>query len=230
MKFKEYFTLNYNMPFFHFPSEFVYWENVENHKEIKKELFPLILEKDSKTENKPFDTCKFNSSFHKTDFNLYANENHFLMNDKFINIIMIYLEKMINMYNGTTDNLIKIKKCDLAITSGWWNRYDTGDHQEIHTHKGPPFIMSGKNFYPIFSIIYILHDENEKSSIVFKKDGPLPLIAPHDDVIFLTSNVKDMKEGTILIFPYNLQHMVKPCIKPGRITISYNVYSSFQDK
>ena len=28
----------YKMPFFHFPSEFVYWEQVNNHEKIKSEL------------------------------------------------------------------------------------------------------------------------------------------------------------------------------------------------
>jgi hypothetical protein len=35
------------MSFYHFPSEFVFWDKVENHDEIKKEILPKILE-DSK--------------------------------------------------------------------------------------------------------------------------------------------------------------------------------------
>ena len=32
------------MSFYQFPSEFVFWDKVENHDEIKKEILPKILE------------------------------------------------------------------------------------------------------------------------------------------------------------------------------------------
>jgi hypothetical protein len=116
----------------------------------------------------------------------------------------------------------------INIHDGWWNVYDESEFQEEHEHDGPPTYLYGDIFYPAFSVIYILHDENEKSSIVFKKKGPFPLMEPHRQVVFETKDVKEIKEGTILIFPYNLRHLVKPCIKPGRVTIAYNICSIYK--
>ena len=203
------------MSFYHFPSEFVFWDKVENHDEIKKEILPKILEDSKNKKNNPFDNCKFNTSFQRND-KLDLN----VMNKKMFDVIFFYLEKMFKTINFNVGKLI--------INNGWWNVYDEGEFQEEHDHLGPPHYLDGDLFYPAFSVIYILHDENEKSSIVFKKSGPFPLMEPHCEEVFKTENVKEIKEGTILIFPYNLRHLVKPCIKPGRVTLSYNIRSAYK--
>jgi len=203
------------MSFYHFPSEFVFWDKVENHDEIKKEILPKILEDSKNKKNNPFYNCKFNTSFQHND-KLDLN----VMNKKMFDVIIFYLEKMFKTINFNVEKLI--------INDGWWNVYDEGEFQEEHDHLGPPTYLDGDLFYPAFSVIYILHDENEKSSIVFKKGGPFPLMEPHHENIFRTEDVKEIKEGTILIFPYNLRHLVKPCIKPGRVTLAYNVRSVYK--
>jgi len=200
------------MSFYHFPSEFVYWDKVENHDEIKKEILPKILEANKNKKNNPFDNCNFNTSYGLSDLNI--------MNKKLFDVICFYLEKM---FKAIDFNPQKIN-----IHSGWWNVYDESEFQEEHTHFGPPIYLHGDIFYPAFAVIYILHDENEKSSIVFKKGGPFPLMEPHHEMVFKTEDVKEIKEGTILIFPYNLRHLVKPCIKPGRVTLAYNVRSVYK--
>jgi hypothetical protein len=106
--------------------------------------------------------------------------------------------------------------------------YGEGDFQEEHNHIGPPVNLENNVFYPSFSAIYILHDENEESSVIFRKDAPLPLKKPFEDYGFSTANIRDIGEGTIMIFPYSLKHLVKPCIKTGRVTVAYNVYSTFE--
>jgi hypothetical protein len=203
------------MSFYHFPSEFVFWDKVENHDEIKKEILPKILEDSKNKKNNPFSACKFNTSFKhndKPDLNV--------MNKKMFDVIIFYLEKMFKTINFNVGKLI--------IKNGWWNVYDEGEFQEEHSHVGPPTYLHGDIFYPALSVIYILHDENEKSSIVFRKDGPFPLMEPHEKLILKTEDIKEIKEGTILIFPYNLRHLVKPCIKPGRVTLSYNILSAYK--
>ena len=203
------------MSFYHFPSEFVYWDKVENHDEIKKEILPKILEANKNKKNNPFDSCKFNTSFEyngKPDLNV--------MNKKMFDVILFYLEKMFKTMNFNVEKLM--------INKGWWNVYDEGEFQEEHNHLGDPNYSNGDLFYPALSVIYILHDENEKSSIVFRKPGPFPLMKPHDERVFKTEDVKEIKEGTILIFPYNLRHLVKPCIKRGRVTLAYNIRSVYK--
>jgi len=204
------------MSFYQFPSEFVFWDKVENHDEIKKEILPKILEANKNKKNNPFSACKFNTSFKHNDEQPDLN----VMNKKMFDVIFFYLEKMFKTINFNAEKLM--------VNKGWWNVYDEGEFQEEHSHTGPPKYLDGDLFYPAFSIIYILHDENEKSSIVFKKTGPFPLMEPHREKVFKTEDVKEIKEGTILIFPYNLRHLVKPCIKPGRVTLAYNIRSLYK--
>ena len=220
MKFKGYFCLKCTMSFYHFPSEFVYWDKVENHEEIKNEFLPKILEDSKKKKNNPFNNCKFN-----TNFTYVGEPDPNVMNKKIYDVISFHLEKMIAEYE-------KFKAIDfcaqkLMIVKGWWNVYDEGEFQEEHSHGGSPVYSDNTYFHPSFSAVYILHDDNEKSSIVFRKDGPLPFKRPYEEESFKTEKIKEIKEGTILIFPYNLRHLVKPCIKPGRVTLSYNILSGF---
>ena len=214
------------MSFFNFPSEFVYWDKVENHDEIKMEIMPKILEIAKKTKNNPFECCKFNTGFTRCE-NDNNDKNGFLMSVKIEDIIIKHLIKMRNKYNNQS-NYFKINDGISMITNGWWNVYQEGDFQEEHVHLGEPIYNENMFFYPSFSIIYILHDENEESSIIFKKPAPVTLMKPFQPVEFSTSVDKTIGEGTILIFPCNLSHLVKPCIKPGRVTLAYNVYSTFE--
>jgi hypothetical protein len=202
------------MSFYHFPSEFVFWDKVENHDEIKKEILPKILEDSKNKKNNPFYNCKFNTSFQHND-----NRDLNVMDKKMSDVIFFYLKKMFKIINFNAEKLM--------INKGWWNVYDEGEFQEEHDHLGPPTYLDGDLFYTALSVIYILHDDNEKSSIVFRKDGPFPLMEPYRENVFKTEDVKEIKEGTILIFPYNLRHLVKPCIKPGRVTLAYNVRLAF---
>ena len=211
------------MSIFQFPSDFVYWDTLEKHEEIKKKLLPIILQKNNKTKNNPFDTCIFNTSLYKNT-EKDSIENGFLKNKELLDsIVFKNIDNMLSKYNFLTRN----KSIDFFVVSGWWNVYNKNEYQEEHSHHAPPTEINKKVFYPSLSMIYILHDENEKSSVIFRKDGPMPFAPPHEDCVFKTEEKKEIKEGTILIFPYNLRHLVKPCIKPGRVTIAYNIYSAF---
>jgi hypothetical protein len=213
------------MSFHHFPSEFVYWDKIENHEDIKKQLLPIILQKSKENANNPYEACNLNTSLIRDDKRAYE-ENKFLLSENVVKSVVFHnIQKMINKYT-------KLYNCNInigpSIVSGcWWNVYDEGDFQEEHNHVAPSTSVENNVFYPSFSAIYILHDENEESSIIFRKDSPLPLKKPFEDYGFSTSNVKDIREGTIIIFPYSLKHLVKPCVKAGRVTIAYNISSTF---
>jgi hypothetical protein len=56
----------------------------------------------------------------------------------------------------------------------------------------------------------------------------VPLKKPINDYTFKTSDEKNVGEGTVMIFPYDLNHMVRPCKKPGRVTLAYNIYSTWE--
>ena len=153
-------------------------------------------------------------------------ENIFLHDEKLVEtIIFEHLTIMIKKYNSLGMHQINLGAS--ILETAWWNMYEKNHYQEHHDHSSPALSIDGNIFYPSFSMIYILHDENEKSGIVFKKYAPQPLISPFSEYLFQTSEHENIKEGTILIFPYNLGHLVKPCIKPGRITIAFNMFSTY---
>jgi len=213
------------MPFLHFQGDFVYWEEIGNHEKIKTQLLPKITDDAKKEKYNPFDkSCNFNTSFRKDRDVL--EKNKFLNTPEIVeNIVMKPLMNMLDSYNKL--ELSKIGFQRVIIQSGWWNLYDTGDFQEFHNHTSAPLVLNEGLFHCCYSVIYILHDENEKSSISFRRFGPNPHMPGYIDQTFHTSDQDDIKEGTVLVFPSNLLHTVTPCIKPGRITIAYNVYCNF---
>ena len=213
------------MPFHHFPGDIVYWDKVENHEKLKTQLLPKIMEDANKEKYNPFGkSCNFNTSFRKDRDVL--ERNNFLNTPSVIeNIVMKSLMKMVDSYNKM--DLFKIGFKRVIVQGGWWNVYDTGDFQELHNHTSAPLVLNEGLFHCCYSVIYILHDENEKSSIMFRRLAPNPHIPMHVDHGFYTSDQEDIKEGTVLVFPSNLLHGVAQCIKPGRVTLAYNVYCNF---
>jgi len=216
------------MKFFHFPSEFVYWQPVNNHEKLKSELLPLIQAENEKTKNNPFTSSKINTSFYH-NVNI-SEKNNFLHDDKYLKDII--LDPLLNMQKKYNDLNIWISDdiYDSIIRNIWWNVYEEGDFKEGHKHNGEPLFHEDKLFYPSFSAVYILHDENETTDdFVFKKEGPLPFKRPFDTCIFSTDKHDKIKEGSVLIFPYNLEHHSMPC-KKGRVTIAFEIYSTHTGK
>ena len=212
------------MSFIHFPSEFVYFDKVCGHSEIKQKCMPKITELRKKRQNNPFTASKLNTSFHY-DEKMFS-ENEFL-NDNLItqNVVWKPIEKMIKKYNELRLHPIDIGAS--VIKSCWWNYYEKDNFQESHNHMGPSVQLDGHTLHASLSIIYILHDENRQSSVLFRKTGPLPL-KPLEETITIDTSNSPIGEGTVIIFPSNLEHFVKPCLKPGRVTIAFNIYSEYK--
>jgi hypothetical protein len=206
------------MPHFKFPSHYVYWGQVKDHENIKSKLLPIInsLISDNNYEN-PFGGCSMTTNFSKkTDF--LDNE----MKDK---ILGKHLNEMIletNCFNA-------IKVSEFVITNYWFNVYKKGDFQEMHRHRSLPSSIDGQRFDSIFSIIYILNSDEEENSTAFKIDNTeIPFFPLMRDCEFRTGMVKEIKEGTLMIFSNELSHYVLPVKHPGRITIAFNVACRFE--
>ena len=85
-----------------------------------------------------------------------------------------------------------------------------------------------------------MKDENKDSRIIFHGNRLLPFYG--ENVNFDTSKLTDsemedvnkqmqmdnMGEGTVIVFPSTLTHMVKPSLKPGRVTVAVNVYADIK--
>lgn len=212
------------MSFFYFPSDFVYWKSVDNHDEIKKTLMPIIMKLKEEKKNNPFYSSRLNTSF---DYNpeKMNQENLFLHDDLIIeNVVTKPIKQMLAAHNKK--NTFNINITNTLVQKAWWNYYEKGYFQEPHMHTGDDVLIDNKLYTPTFSVVYILHDENDGNNTVFQKFNPIPFFHRRIDLNFDTSRVKnEIKEGTVMIFPVGLIHMVKPILKSGRVTLAFNVLS-----
>lgn len=202
------------MPHFQFPTNYVYWQKIEDHDNIKKEILPVIREKEKSVPENPFTACNMTTNFNS------KNQDMFLSEEIIHKLVWEPIENMINECEIAPSNYI--------LKSYWFNTYDVGDFQEMHSHKSPPVISDGEMFYPTFSLVYILNDDNDKSSTIFIDHihGYAPFCKPHISSTFDTSHVEDIREGTVMVFSSNLHHFVRAVKMAGRTTIAFNVYSS----
>jgi hypothetical protein len=206
------------MPHFKFPCHYVHWGQVKDHENIKSKLLPIIhnLTAENKYMN-PFKSCTMTTNFSKmTDF---------IDDETKEKIIGKHLEEMISETNCS----ISIKPSDTIIKNYWFNIYEKGDYQEMHQHLAFPFVKNGKMYQDTFSVVYILNSDEEENSTVFKLTGTnIPYFPMLQDCEFDTGSVKEIKEGTLLIFSNQLNHSVRPIKKSGRITIAFNVACCFE--
>uniref|UniRef100_A0A6C0JWC4 Prolyl 4-hydroxylase alpha subunit Fe(2+) 2OG dioxygenase domain-containing protein n=1 Tax=viral metagenome TaxID=1070528 RepID=A0A6C0JWC4_9ZZZZ len=205
-----------------FPMECIYWSKIENHEKIKEKYMKRILD----TERKPhWLFCNV-----KTTFDM---RNTFLDNEDIKQIIWDKIDDMIYQINKS-DGIHKILPSHSILKEYWLNYYsycNDQSFQEIHNHLINPMIIKDETYYPSFSGIYILHDENDVSNTVFQSPSSiqLPFFPYFKRFVVDTGDYQDVKEGSVIIFPSTLEHLVKPCIKK-RITLAFNVFSKYNVK
>lgn len=226
--FKDVHSNKNKMSFFHFPSNFVYWEDVTEHKKIKDMYLPKIREMEKYTkDNISYGglTSVVNSSYSPTNSNTKYNE---ILLDNFIvsNVVWKTIDNMIEKINNNED-MFHIPVKDSIIGGCWYNSYDENNFHELHNHDSMSFERNGKMYHASFSIIYIINNESDKNDTIFKLRGDVPFSPKGMECRFDTSNEKSIKEGTVMVFSALLDHVVKPVKIPGRTTIVYNLFSSY---
>jgi hypothetical protein len=197
------------------PSPFVYWTEVKNHKLIKETLSGDIKNhsKDFKYYNSPMKTrkigdpkwdCEVITTFFDRD-----DVKDFFTQEIVEQIIGEPLDEMFVDSNFP----IKIKPKETILTEIWYNVYKPGYSQEIHAHHGATF-----------SGIYLL-ELNEPNTTVFFSNTPTYKYNESKSMSssFSTENIK---EGNVILFPSELSHLVKKSEK-FRITISFNLICNF---
>ena len=96
-----------------------------------------------------------------------------------------------------------------SMTDAWCVRYQKGDHQTIHNHRGWGF--SG--------VLYVEYDPEVHSPTCFM----CPWQDPKNDTTYL-AYPKDVKEGIIVIVPSFTHHFVNPNpTRKQRIVISFDL-------
>ena len=216
------------MGIFYFPANFVYWEKVKDHDKIKGYLLDEINKRETCDSVRKKDQLLTKSS---TDYHYRTNDitNCFTEND-IKNIVWDPLDRALEEMNSRK-YATKVVVNESYITSSWYTRYESGGSMKLHTHSSEPYIKDGKIYTPTFSIIYILNDKNECNYTRFTQTVPentISMMRPShacSEITFHTKEVKEISEGTVLIFPSSLYHMVDITPIPGRITIAINLAS-----
>lgn len=188
-----------------FPSNFVYWEKIDKHEEIKKKYLTLILE-DSKINREKY---KSQNVWECNLITNYFEENNKTFFDEH------FIENVIKEPLNDCINELGLKKPSYYnITSLWYNVYENGDFQEVHQHSGQT-----SNF---FSGIYLI-DLEDKNTTYFYQSGP----RSDFNTFGYTFPTSHIEEGNVIIFPSFLEHYVNPVVGK-KVSISFNVATSYQ--
>lgn len=214
------------MPSYIFPGEHVFWTELENHMDIKNKMTPMIenlIANRNKDSEKNWRACKVKFSTFEKGYGVSFLEDSVILNE----IVWKPIHEMYEQMHK--DHKINIPYPSSFVSqTPFINIYQEGDFQEMHNHVGKPKILNDKLYKPIFSLVYILHDSDEhKTGILFK--GTIPEgYRKEGNVLFLnTCDENSIREGTVLIFPASLDHMVNPVLKSGRTTIVYNIIANW---
>ena len=208
------------MSFISIISQFLYYRTIPEHEEIKKQLMPKILEQEEEFKNNNIGLENAYTNF-SSEIKWHEN-NSFLVEPSVIKpIVLQTIDEVISHIK--TNNILPIPPYKEYLISGcWYTRYNTGGSFEYHNHGHAQFVNNGRVAYTAFSIIYILSDENEANSTVFTTHDR-NYLSISDSIQIDTMDLHDIKEGTVIVFPANFDHKVKPVKIPNRIVLSYNV-------
>jgi hypothetical protein len=182
-----------------FLTDFVFWDSVPNHQQNKDALLPLIMQNLEKTQGKQKDKwmCEVNTEFFD------SHESY----QKYISLI-------INCIYPALDNMFKeipiIQPKVSKVSNIWYNYYQEGHTQEIHSHSSKP----------TFSGIYVLNADEVNKTVFYSYGASLISYTKQ------SKQLTEVKEGNIVLFPSNLLHYVLPC-EAERITIAFNIDCEF---
>ena len=208
--------LHLGMPFYQFPSEIVYWTRVKEHESIKSKLLQKIedIQTTEKLEN-PFD-CTMTTNFGKLKKDVSGIHN--FLDEECIQ--KMFSDPFKDFLNDA--RVFQIKPTSFVLYQYWFNKYNKGDFQELHDHTELNFEPGS---YPILSGVYILKsgDEPNSTSFEIKNKKGIPFHPTKKKMVFDTSDMDDITEGTFMIFSSTLAHRVKPIKTDGRVTIAFNV-------
>ena len=171
-------NINISMAFFIFQAT-LYTGSLKIMMKLKK-LMPIIMKLKEEKKNNPFYSSRLNTSF---DYNpeKMNQENLFLHDDLIIdNVVTNPIKHMIASHNKNTFN-INITNTLVQKHGGIIMKKD---FQEPHMHTGDDVQIDDKLYTPTFSVVYILHDENDGNNTIFQKFNPIPLFHRRLDINF----------------------------------------------
>lgn len=204
-----------------FKRDFIFYTQAKNHEKVKERLCPVIK---FQAKDEELQTEKSTTSY------FIPNTNDFLK-EQFVleNIVYGPLDEMCNELEKMPDNSMPIPE-QTFVSDIWWNIYKKSQYHELHNHAPQSVEMiNGKKFLQMYSGIYILSmPKNIKNTTVFTKeldyyDG----VELHDRQYIDTSTIDDIKEGTVILFPFWMDHYVNPMTDDvERMSIAFNLMST----
>jgi hypothetical protein len=211
------------MGIFYFPTNFVYWQKVNNHDKIKEILVPKI-ENLRATHFKDNKKGLINASTNYTgdDVNTLFTKEHNMIK----HIVWDPIDAALNEINSRS-NTKHINFQESIIGNSWYTYYELDGKFEYHSHhNGVSLFQDDKTYRPTLSLIYILRDENKDNATSFMETAHERISTTNEiETHFYTGDEDDINEGCVLIFPSSLYHMVNQVKIPGRITIAINIFS-----
>jgi hypothetical protein len=182
-----------------FPGDFIYWSQVKNHTYIKENLLPIIHSNLGTTNNRQIGNwlCDVNTEFFDLNFTKYLP----LITEE----IYPVLDKMFIELQNLSGNY-KIPKTS-TVSSIWYNHYESNSNQEVHSHSNKRSSFSG---------IYILNLNEENKTVFYSYNASIAGTGTE------VKELKEAKEGDIIIFPSSLLHYVLPCERT-RDSIAFNI-------
>jgi len=207
-----------------FRRDFIFYTQVPNHKVIKEYLYQKIIDQGQIGET--WEDCDVATNYYSPGSNDFLKEQYILES-----IAYKPLDEMANETEEISPKSIPDPNGSF-VEDIWYSIYNKrGQFQAIHNHA--PYseeLVQKKLFFSLISGIYILSmPENVKNTTVFTREKEwfaLDGLYPRESID--TSELDDIKEGTVILFPYYMDHYVKP-LKDDveRITIAFNIMSSY---
>jgi len=207
------------MPFYRFPHDFVYWDTVKNHEEIKNVLMPIIKRREEVDKN---NTSGLDNAYTSYGDGVDIELHH----PQLISELWRIVDKALDDIYYADKGSFKPNILGSFINHSWYTYYNKHGQFNYHNHTGINLEAIDNNgpYFSSLSIIYVLNDENEENATSFAKFGMLPMSHEIDHHY----NAKHAKEGTLLVFPSTLHHCVKRVDIPGRITLAFNIVSKYR--
>ena len=215
------------MGIYYFPSNFVYWRKLPNHEIVKSKILSIIENNKSKLCDhnlvKDGNTTHYHDSFNQS----ILNENPDIVKSVVWDSIEEVLETLNSRNDSPSVNITKSK-----IDNMWMSQYDTNSTVEMHEHYSSTncFDSEGNPYKSSFALIYIVNDPNEKNTTEFVQPYMMSTsVHGMAETHFDTSKKEDIGEGTVLVFPSSLYHKVNQMKKPGRVIMSFNIFSNIPE-
>lgn len=204
-----------------FPTPFVFYTQVKNYKEINASLLEDIEQRRGGEEG-GWQLCDtITSVYNSTEYNSFLRKSDYVEN-----IVWDPLEQMLRETLPIMGDEFKYPVSS-SISNCWYNIYNKGSFQEIHNHMGQ-IVRNGQYMsMPSYSMAYIAKLEGKNTTVFTERREALGLFGGAR-LNFDTSRMDDIGEGTVIIFPYYLDHYVLPSPMEGRITVTYNISSDYQ--